>query len=43
MSQQNVEVVLRGFAHRQASGDFVEEIMAPDLVWDMSKFRGWPQ
>jgi len=43
MSQENVEIVLRGYSHRQARGDFLEEIMAPDYVWDMSHFRGWPE
>ena len=43
MSQENVELVRRGYTHRQATGDFLEEIVAPDFVWDMSKFRGWPE
>ena len=38
-----MEIVRRGYAHRQATGDFLEEIVAPDFVWDMSKFRGWPE
>jgi len=42
MSQENVEIVRRGFRHFQATGDFLEEIIAPDFVWDMSKFSGWP-
>jgi ketosteroid isomerase-like protein len=43
MSQQNVEVVRRGFKHFQTTGDLLEEIIAPDFVWDMSKFTGWPE
>jgi ketosteroid isomerase-like protein len=43
MSKENVDVVKRGYAHRQATGDFLEEILAPDFVWDMSKFGGWPE
>jgi ketosteroid isomerase-like protein len=43
MSQQNVEVVRRGYAHRQARGDFLAEVLAPDYVWDMSHFSGWPE
>jgi len=43
MSQENVEVVARGFQHFGATGDFLEEITAPDFVWDMSTFRGWPE
>jgi ketosteroid isomerase-like protein len=43
MSLENVEIVRRGYAHRQATGDFLDEIIAPDFVWDMSKLRGWPE
>jgi hypothetical protein len=42
VSQANVEIVRRGYAHRQAQGDFLAEVLAPDYVWDMSHFRGWP-
>jgi ketosteroid isomerase-like protein len=38
-----MEVVKRGFAHFQRAGDFLEEIVAPDFIWDMSKFDGWPE
>ena len=43
MSQENVEIMRRGFAYFQANGDFLEELVAPDFVWDMSKFPGWPE
>jgi ketosteroid isomerase-like protein len=43
MSQENVEIVRRGYEHFVATGDFLAEVTAPDLVWDMSKFRGWPE
>jgi ketosteroid isomerase-like protein len=43
MSQENAEIVRRGYAHRQARGDFLAEVLAPDYVWDMSHFRGWPE
>jgi ketosteroid isomerase-like protein len=43
MSQQNVEIVRRGYAYRQERGDFLTEVLAPDYVWDMSHFRGWPE
>jgi len=43
MSQENVEIVRRGYAQRQARGDFLAEVLAPDYVWDMSHFRGWPE
>ena len=43
MSQENVEVVRRAYEHRHATGEFLEEIIAPDFVWDMSRFSGWPE
>jgi ketosteroid isomerase-like protein len=43
MSQENVEIVRRHYEHRQSHDDFLEEIIAPDWVWDMSNFRGWPE
>ena len=41
MSQENVEIIRRGFEHWMATGEF-EEVDA-DFVWDMSSFRGWPE
>ena len=43
ISKQNVEIVRRHYEHRQSHNDFLEEIIAPDYVWDMSHFRGWPE
>ena len=43
MSQENVEIVRRGFEHFQATGDFLLEVLDPEFVWDMSTFRGWPE
>jgi ketosteroid isomerase-like protein len=43
MSQENVETVRRGFEYFIATGDFLEEIVDPEFVWDMSAFRGWPE
>lgn len=43
MSKENVEIVGRGFAHYQQTGEFLEEIIAPEFVWDMSTFGGWPE
>ena len=43
MSQQNVDIVLRGFAHFRDTGEMLPEILAPDFVWDMSTFSGWPE
>jgi ketosteroid isomerase-like protein len=33
----------RGFAQFTATGEFDADVMAPDFVWDMSTFRGWPE
>ena len=41
--QENIELVQRGFAHLRATGAPPQEIFAPDFVWDMSTFRGWPE
>ena len=43
MSQENVEVVRRGYEHFKVTGAFLPETVHPDFVWDMSKFRGWPE
>ena len=43
MSQENVDIVTRGFQHFQATGDFLEELVDPEFVWDMSHFRDWPE
>ena len=43
MSQENVEIVARGFAHYQETGEFLDEASAPEFVWDMSTFTGWPE
>ena len=43
MSQQNLEILRRYYDHREKAGDFPEEVTAPDFVWDMSTFRGWPE
>jgi ketosteroid isomerase-like protein len=39
MSQENVEIVRRGFEHLRATGEPLEEIYAADFVWDMGTFR----
>jgi ketosteroid isomerase-like protein len=41
MSQQNVELVRKGVAAFADSGG-VSEFFAPDVVWDMGTFSGWP-
>ena len=43
MSQKNVENVRRGYEHFAATGEFLMETTELDFVWDMSKFRGWPE
>jgi ketosteroid isomerase-like protein len=43
VSRENVEIVRRAYAHRQAAGDFLDDLYAPDFVWDMSNFQGWPE
>jgi ketosteroid isomerase-like protein len=39
VSQENVEIVRRGFEHIRATGEPPTEILAPGFVWDMSTFR----
>jgi ketosteroid isomerase-like protein len=43
MSQENVDVILRGLAYFREHGDFLDENISPDFVWDMSTFAGWPE
>jgi ketosteroid isomerase-like protein len=43
MSEQNVEVIRRGYEHFGARGTLLEEIVDPEFVWDMSPFRNWPE
>jgi ketosteroid isomerase-like protein len=39
MSHENVEIVRRGFEHFRDTGEPLEEIYAPDFIWDMGTFR----
>ena len=43
MTRQNLESLERGYDHYIDTGDFLEEQVHPDFVWDMSTFRGWPE
>ena len=43
MPDGNLELVRRGFDRFVSTGDFDERIIAPDFVWDMSTFGGWPE
>ena len=42
MSQENVEIIRRGYERFAASAG-AGGTAAADFVWDMSKFRGWPE
>ena len=41
MSDQNVEVVRSALEHFAATDEFLD-VIAPDCVWDMGTFDGWP-
>jgi ketosteroid isomerase-like protein len=43
MSQENVELVRRAYAHTQATGLVYAEGLAPGFIWDMSKYEDWPE
>jgi ketosteroid isomerase-like protein len=43
LSQANVDIVTRGLEHFRATGEPLREFLAPDFVWDMSTFQGWPE
>jgi ketosteroid isomerase-like protein len=43
VSQENVELVRRAYEQFTATGRFASEIVAPEFVWDMSNFHGWPE
>jgi hypothetical protein len=43
MSAENVDIIRRGYEDFIATGALSEDIMAPEFVWDMSTFRGWPE
>jgi ketosteroid isomerase-like protein len=43
VSEQNVEIVRRGYESFIAAGEFGSQAIDPDIVWDMSTFRGWPE
>jgi ketosteroid isomerase-like protein len=39
----NLEVVRGGYEHFKRTGELPVDIYAPDFVWDMSHFAGWPE
>lgn len=40
---RNAEIVRGGYERFAATGELQVDILAPDFVWDMSHFRGWPE
>jgi ketosteroid isomerase-like protein len=38
-----MEIVRRGFEHFRKTRDFSDGTRSSELVWDMSKFNGWPE
>ena len=43
MSRENVELVSAAYRRFQEVGDFDDDLISDDFVWDMSTFRGWPE
>jgi ketosteroid isomerase-like protein len=43
MSHENVEIVRTGYQRYLATGQFTDEIVTADFVWDMSNFHDWPE
>ncbi len=39
----DLEIVRRGYEHFAATGEIDAGLTSPNLVWDMSRFRGWPE
>jgi ketosteroid isomerase-like protein len=39
----NIDIVRHGYEHFTGTGDVDGEIAAPEFVWDMSHFAGWPE
>jgi ketosteroid isomerase-like protein len=40
MSQENLDLLRRGFEHVERTGEFLPEAAHPELVWDTTTFRG---
>ncbi len=40
---RNADIIRSGYEHFAATGDMHSEIVAPDFVWDMSHYSGWPE
>jgi ketosteroid isomerase-like protein len=43
VSRERVETVRRIYEHLAATRELPAAPFAPDFVWDMSTFRGWPE
>jgi len=43
MSRENVEIVRKGYERFAATGEFTDDIVTADFVWDMANFHGWPE
>ena len=43
MSEENLDIIRRGYEHFTATGELREEIVSADFVWDMSTFGDWPE
>jgi ketosteroid isomerase-like protein len=39
----NIDLVRGGYERFGATGELQTDILAPDFVWDMSHFHGWPE
>jgi ketosteroid isomerase-like protein len=42
VSQENVEALRDAYEWVRVKGTFPAHLAAPDFVWDMSHFHGWP-
>ena len=42
MSRENVEIVRRMLAEFRETQQPLTEAFAPDFIWDLSTFQGWP-
>ena len=43
VAQTNTEIISGGYVHFMTTGTVSAQITAPEFVWDMSTFRGWPE
>jgi ketosteroid isomerase-like protein len=40
MSQENLDLLRRGYEHVERTGELLREVAHPDFVWDTTTFRG---